>query len=743
MALLAVFGVCAGADASGVGFQATFSPDPERPERVVSSYAAFSDEFSAALYPRTQPTLHRSMIFDPTLEDASFESNSLTFNTKFHRDKALVPVSVDAHEYLAYSAAQSEQSTYRSLFKGSLMAAQRDGRRQGVSIGVDLPKRFDRMFGEGGANLRVSGYRRITFSGTSQWSDQVNTIGNQQSKFPSLSMEQISRFDITGTIGSKISVKVSQDNQTDIPLANRLLIRYKGDDDDVLKVIEAGNTTLSIPNTRFVGYSARIQGLFGLKAEAQLGNLRLVAIASQEKGSSESATVSSGGAGGKQYIRDNQYLEGRIFDLGRPDDFRDGDKVIDIQVFELEETRDSLVQARTAFLHYDPLNRDLFPDQTDSILVRELDGNDFELYDVPNAGDSLSEWAIYFRTTRRKALGVYFRIARTGADTVEVGEIGETILHLKSLRAKEYLPGHKTWDLMWRNVYRIPAADEVKDLNLKVFNGLTNREGTTSSVDILEVDGTSRTYLEVFGLDTENNNTPEVKTPDGVLDKNYDIWHPEWQVLIFPDRKPFIKEVLGSETVPNLYDYSSPQDKVDKSKYYIEVSGRTSSETIQLGRANIIEGSERVTLNGRILQKDVDYTIQYDFGQVKILDADANDPNADVKVEFEYAPFLSLQKKTLFGGRAEYEFSKDFKLGTTVLYKSDKAQDRKPRVGQETAKSLVTDFDFSLRMYPDFITKAVDALPLVSTEAKSSIQIAGEIAQSRPNPNIDGVAYID
>ncbi|RME23359.1 MAG: cell surface protein SprA, partial [Candidatus Zixiibacteriota bacterium] len=92
---------------------------------------------------------------------------------------------------------------------------------------------------------------------------------------------------------------------------------------------------------------------------------------------------------------------------------------------------------------------------------------------------------------------------------------------------------------------------------------------------------------------------------------------------------------------------------------------------------------------------------------------------------------------------AQYDWSDDLKFGTTVLYKSDKAQDRKPRVGQETAKATVYDFDMTLRLHPDFLTKAVDALPLISTEAKSNMQISGELAQSRPNPNVNGDAFID
>ena len=53
------------------------------------------------------------------------------------------------------------------------------------------------------------------------------------------------------------------------------------------------------------------------------------------------------------------------------------------------------------------------------------------------------------------------------------------------------------------------------------------------------------------------------------------------------------------------------------------------------------------------------------------------------------------------------------------------------------------DVDVEATLHPNFLTSAVDALPLITTEAQSNLKITGEFAQSRPNPNVDGVAYID
>ncbi len=693
--------------------------------------------------------LNPSLLFNPTVGEGDYENRAFRFTTRYNNNKnELVPVSVDVDEYLRYRVKAIELGRRESLMLRSLKTAQEGNRRRGLSIGMALPKRFDRMFGEGGANLRVSGYRRITFSGRSQWDDASGSGIAQQSKFPSLNMEQISRFEITGTIGSKITVKVSQDNQTDIPLANRLILRYKGDEDDVIKAIEAGNTNLNLPNTRFVGYSSSIRGLFGIKAAAQLGNLSVTAIASQEKGSSESAKVSATGEENAQFIRDYGYAEGRIFDLG----LEPGDSVTYILVWEQEKDKTQLVAAPNVTMMVDPLNPDFGSAFSEDLNVKPVDDQTFSLFYGGQRGP-----AIVFTSQKRNALGVYMEInTASGIKGRKIGTDGRAEDTLKYIRTidESWKEDNPTWDLMWRNCYSIPKGVDIEDIEINVLKGLGGRETSSSSLDYQIAGGESQGhYMEILGLDQYKNGT-DIKEPDNRLDDREEVFRPDWGLIIFPSREPFNSDTVyyrsASDStaglavkLPNLYEYNSITEKTDQSEYFIRTSTKARTSVIRLGRANIIEGSEVVTLNGVPLQKGIDYNITYDFGQVTLLTDEATDPNADVQVEFQYAPFLAIQKKTLLGFRAEYEWSPDLKFGTTVLYKSDKAQDRKPRVGQETAKAMVLDFDISFGLRPNFLTKAVNALPLISTEADSRMQVTAEIAQSHPNPNVDGAAYVD
>jgi len=756
---LSVLSGLASAQTKGIGFQARL----DLPPRVVSAYDDPDHRFSAALSPRTYAPLSNRLIFTPKAgRQGNFADTAFTFETRIRGDVGLVPVSVAGLEYSNYRINAQINRSYAGFALNTLVMVNRGQHREGLNIGVALPKRFDQMFGEGGANLRVSGYRRITFSGRSQWDDAAGSGIRKQNKFPALNMEQISRFTIQGTIGSKISVSVSQDNQTDIPLANRLILRYKGDDDDILKTIEAGNTTLSIPNTRFVGYAQRIQGLFGLKAEIQLGNLKMIGIASQEKGSSESAVVSATGEENADFIRDYSYAEGRIFDLFYPQDNVGPNDKVDVVIYE-EETKTDNPDAEEVYLSVGKLD----PNGTygnSNIRMKDITGNGgWEL--LYGQDPNRSPVAIVFHSGKRRALGVRMYVTHrsedgtvTGYDTI--GYNGTEVDDMDTLRvlqplSKDILPSNPAWNLMWRNCYRMPRNVNIDDIEVKIFKGLPGREGATSNLDYQQIGGVAQDpFLKILGLDQWNNNSQTLNVPDGKLDPFVEVYNEEWGLVIFPEREPFNSSrtyVDGNgkisdsliEKIPTIYSYASRSDKLSISKYYLQVSTKARSATIRLGRANIIEGSERVTLNGSVLTKGSDYNISYDMGQVTLLDDRAMDPSADVQVEFQYAPFMALQKKTLLGTRFEYDYNEDLKFGATVLYKSDKAQERKPRVGQETAKAMVMDFDISFALHPNFLTRVVDALPLVSTEAASLLRVSAEVAQSRPNPNVDGTAYVD
>lgn len=739
-------------NAAEPGFKALLSS----PEGFIAPIPDNDIKFQISLDGISFPPFKMLFQSDSRVTKSSFENQTLTITGQYYNKGNYIydytPRTVDAASFMEYRRKlwlSSKLSEIRSL-----ALSKQQKQKAGGLLAVNIPiksKTFESVFGEGGAGLKVSGSHQITFSGKSQWDDRASTATYRQNKFPSLNMEQISRFDINGNIGSKISVAVSQDSKTDIPLANRLILRYKGDEDDIFKSIEAGNTNLALPNTQFVGYSTRIQGLFGIKTEAQLGNLKLTAIASQEKGSTERSSMTAGASARKDFIRDYQYAAGRIFDLGRNGiDFKLNDSIIYIDVYTVLSTYQQNTVGIKAKFYVDPKDTALYSTESSEALVTpdpiskssyyvDVDQH-WILFDMANAGST-------------GEIGVFMIVKRATDNSIDtIGNVTGEPYSLKLIKHRNPDSSQVTWNYMWRNVYYLGSTNiDLNGLEIDVFKGPAGTERNEQNLN--HQNGVQ--YIKILGLDRYNQAGAQI--PDGLADVKNGIVDAARGLLYFPDfsdspnREPFATSktyppdtVALDVKVPEIYAFpSGSQQAITASKYYIVVSNKSRASEINLGRMNILENSERITLNGRQLTKGQDYNIEYDFGRITFLTEDAMDPNANISIDYEYSPIIAAEKKTLFGVRGEYDFSDKLQFGSTFLYKSDKATERKPKIGQETSRTMVFDMDGAFELRPNFLGQFLNLLPFYSTQENSVLKISGEVAQSYPNPNVDGIAYLD
>ena len=84
--------------------------------------------------------------------------------------------------------------------------------------------------------------------------------------------------------------------------------------------------------------------------------------------------------------------------------------------------------------------------------------------------------------------------------------------------------------------------------------------------------------------------------------------------------------------------------------YRVQVEGVVSS--FSLGQFGIREGSEVVQLGDRRLQRGVDYTIDYELGQITLNNAQAlfgANPNAQLTVDLEQKALFDVAPTSLFG----------------------------------------------------------------------------------------------
>ncbi|MFC1489774.1 cell surface protein SprA [Candidatus Latescibacterota bacterium] len=614
----------------------------------------------------------------------------------------------------------------------------------------------------GTTNINIDGSERIEFSGRSEFDEGViETASSKNSTFPSLTMKQEPKFTIRGNIGDRITVDIKQD-ATEGSFSNleeNISLKYTGKENDIVQYIEAGNTSLNLKGATFAGYSGTHKGLFGIRAESQIGPFEITTIASQEKGKSNSKSFRGTAEEALKQIKDYEYKSNTYFFL----DF---------------EYREKFANARDSFDR-------VFYDSADSVAVFDVYINDGNSSNDSQEGtlaypgiawpmslsnrnednpDAFVE-GFYHRVDPSKyyvnrelgfiqfatridddaTVGVYMKTA--GGE--EFGELNynssdpESQNTFKLLKRKGQRPtDNDTWDLEWKNVYDLGQRNiDLDGLEIRIF--LQATDGVSKD----KQDGVP--FIEILGLDKVDENGASI--PDNKVDFNRGFVDRYRGELIFPllrpfdDEKPIGVDIELKKHVPEIYDAYNRKEKEEATKYYIEVKTANRQSTIRLeaGFGGILENTEEVRLEGRKLTKGSDYRINYYSGEITLLNEEAQSPNANLDIKWQDQSAQQEMQKTLFGIRGEYELNSDSRVGAVFLFNNESTSDKRVRLGSEPSRTMLFDIDTDLNFQPNILTTLVDKIPGVVASSASKVRLEGEFARSMPNMNTHGEVYID
>jgi cell surface protein SprA len=149
----------------------------------------------------------------------------------------------------------------------------------------------------------------------------------------------------------------------------------------------------------------------------------------------------------------------------------------------------------------------------------------------------------------------------------------------------------------------------------------------------------------------------------------------------------------------------------------------------------------------------VDFTVDYIVGEVVIRNSNALVPGANLQIKYEQNDLFQLASKTLLAARGDLALSQNTNLGFTVMNLNQQTLSDKVRLGEEPSRNTIFGFDGATTINLPFLTKGLDALPLLQTRELSSLKISGEGAYMLPDPNTKkstiasdaggSIAYID
>jgi cell surface protein SprA len=148
---------------------------------------------------------------------------------------------------------------------------------------------FKNIFGSNEIEIRPQGSAELTFGINVSKTDNPR-IPERQRTITTFDFNQRIQLNVVGNIGTKMQLTTQYNTEATFDFENQMKLEYTGDEDEIIKKIEAGNVSLPLRGTLITGSNS----LFGLKMETQFGRLRNSTVFSQQKGERKEIQVQGG-----------------------------------------------------------------------------------------------------------------------------------------------------------------------------------------------------------------------------------------------------------------------------------------------------------------------------------------------------------------------------------------------------------------------------------------------------------------
>lgn len=420
----------------------------------------------------------------------------------------------------------------------------------------------------------------------------------------------------------------------------------------------------------------------------------------------------------------------------------------------------SLDDVKNRFAPYEANNFTLGQDYEKIEKARKLTDREFTFH------PTLGYISLNFSLNSDEILAVAYEYTYQG-QTYSVGELSTSgitspdALVVKLIKGSSLTPRLPNWKLMMKNVYSINAYQINREKFQMHVMYQDDKKGTPINY-IPEEQTKEDILLKILKLDNVNSQLDPY--PDGTFDfiEGVTVNSSNGRIY-FPTLEPFgktLREFLQKKGVSQsaikryvfseLYDSTQTKARQIAEKNKFKLMGRYQSSggsDIPLNALNVPQGSVVVTAAGRKLIENIDYSVDYTLGRVKILNTGLLESGTPIQISLESNSLFNFQTKTLIGTHLDYRFSDDFNIGATVMNLTERPLTQKVNIGDEPISNTIWGLNGTYTTKSQFLTTLVDKLPFLETKEPSSITVDGEFAHLIPGhaktTDKTGAAYID
>lgn len=810
-----------------VSYPENSAPDSSKvnllfPFNDVTGNPYLDNQNTSPLFLKPPSNIEREIIYNPKTNTYEFVNKIGDFNYR-------PPTTMDFDEYQKYEL-DRDVTDYWNERNQTAGTAEGERLIPKIYIGGEA---FDRIFGSNTIDIRPQGSAEVSFGILSTKRDDP-ALDVRQRKTTNFDFDMKIQMNVVAKIGDKIEFKANYNTESSFDFENTLKLKYEGQEDEIIKLIEAGNVSLPLKSTLISGS----QSLFGVKTELQFGKTHVTAIFSQQQSESKNITVEGGAQTQRfkltalDYEQNKHFFFAHTFRSQYPQALNSLPIIAsDVNITKVEvwvtnigaateENRNIIAftdlgegkQSNIFSPYVYALPGGQKPSNYSNSLMSSLDTNQIrQINTVTNylSGDPFrigktgyfvagedyvklenarklraSEYSvnsklgfISLNTTisSDQVLAVAYQYTVIGSDSVyQVGEFSDQgivapdNLVVKLLKSNTLSTNMPMWDLMMKNVYSI-GAYQVQRQNF-MFNILYsgNQQGVpTGYFTEGPADVTGVPLIHLFGLDNLDNQLNPIFGGDGMFDFvdgatiNGGTIQASNGRIFFTNLEPFGSFIRDS-IFPNnpeyadMYAYDSlytmtkagAEQFPDKNKFLLEgMYSSSGGSDISLNALNVPQGSVKVTAGGVPLVENVDYTVDYTLGRVKIINDGVMNSGVPINVSLESNSMFNIQQKRMMGVHVDHEINKDFHIGGTLLNLHERPLTQKVNYGDDPISNTMWGIDMSYRTDSRWLTKMIDKLPGISTKEISKISVDGEFAQFIPGHSKaigkTGTSYID
>ena len=668
----------------------------------------------------------------------------------------------------------------------------------------------EKIFGPGGIRVRTQGSAELKL-GMNKKSIDNPSLPIRNRKTTMMNFDEKINLNVNGKVGDKVNMNLNYNTDATLDYdAQNMKLKYDGKEDEIIKLVEAGNVSFPSNSSLIKGASS----LFGVRTDMQFGKLKLQMVASQKKSASKSVSSKGGVQLTPFEINVADYEENRHFFLSRY--FRNqydgwmqklpnlvtGVTINRVEIWVTNKTGTTAntrnivaltdlgetskisnpMWTATGQVPSNSANTEYQAMTTQYVAARDIDqaaatlegaglvgGADFEKLESArllssseySVNTALGYVSLKTGIQTDQVLAVAYEYT-SGGVTYQVGEFASDItdtkqaLFVKALKNTSCNPQQGNWDLMMKNVYYLASNIEKEKFRLDVKYQSDTTGVYLSYIPEQRVKNTP--IIRVLGADRLDNNKAHSNGyydyVEGYTVSNGRVFIPKVEPFGSYMRDYLVKNGVAADAAEKyafteLYDSTKTVAKqiAEKNKYQMVGQFKGSSaNVISLDAYNVPQGSVVVTAGGVTLTEGTDYSVDYNAGEVTILNQSIIDAGTSVNVSLESNTDYGQTRKTMFGVNWEYDFSKNFQMSGTLQHLSEQALTTKVSMGSEPLKNTLWGVNLNWKKESQWLTNVLDKIPFLHLTQPSQISFTSEFAQllaGEAGGTQDNASYID